>query len=146
MAVARRLRWRPLLYVAISAAIVGSVAAKNIAQLTVPEVEDAIQVRNRSLSRGIGSCPKDHDTETDFTKDCPIVQQLNIHKRATNPGTSSWVSQIFEQLFPGSPAVNALLATLYISGPPSQRPQRPPTQSPFTNACLVRFPTRPMPP
>ena len=58
--------------------------------------------------------------ESDLTKDCPIVQQLNIHKRATSPESSSWVSQIFEQLFPGSPAVNALLATLYISGPPSQ--------------------------
>ena len=49
-----------------------------------------------------------------------MVQELNIHKRSTNPETSSWISQLFDQLFPGSPAVNALLATLYISGPPSK--------------------------
>ena len=58
MAVAWRPRWRPLLYVAILAAIAGSVMAKNIAQMTVPEVEDAIQVGIRSLYCEIGNCCK----------------------------------------------------------------------------------------
>lgn len=60
-------------------------------------------------------------------KECPIVQELNIHKRATAPEVSSYTSEIFAKIFPGTPfyslpgpAVNALLATLYISGPPSQ--------------------------
>ena len=49
MAVARRPRWRPLLSIAIVAAILGSVIAKNVAQLSVPEIEDAIQVGLRSV-------------------------------------------------------------------------------------------------
>lgn len=44
MAVTRRPRWRPLLSIAILAAIAGSVIAKNVAQMSVPEIEDAIQV------------------------------------------------------------------------------------------------------
>lgn len=55
------------------------------------------------------------------------MQELNIHKRATAPEVPGYASQVFETLFPGTPiagipgpAVNALLATLYISGPPSQ--------------------------
>ena len=47
------------------------------------------------------------------------MQALNQHKISSNPTTSSVSSQIFAFLFPGSPAVNALLATLYISGPPN---------------------------
>ena len=63
----------------------------------------------------------------DWNKQCPIVQELNVHKRTTKPEIASYTSQVFEKLFPGTsfgglsgPAVNALLATLYISGPPSQ--------------------------
>lgn len=44
MAVAWSPRWRPLLSAAIVAAVAGSVVAKNVAQLSVPEIEDAIQV------------------------------------------------------------------------------------------------------
>ncbi|KAI9715343.1 MAG: hypothetical protein M1812_005988 [Candelaria pacifica] len=62
--------------------------------LTVPEIEEKLQ-------------------------ECPLVQTLNKHKVETNPQTSSLTSRIFAVLFPGSPATNALLATLYISGPPS---------------------------
>ncbi|KAG5972391.1 hypothetical protein E4U58_006601 [Claviceps cyperi] len=51
---------------------------------------------------------------------CPIVQQLNALKHAHHASTpSSLTSRLFAILFPGSPAVNALLATLYISGPPN---------------------------
>ena len=49
MAGAWRPRWRQLLSAAIVAAIAGSVVAKNVAQLSVPEIEDAIQVGIRSL-------------------------------------------------------------------------------------------------
>ena len=44
MAAAWRPQWRPLLSVAIVVAIAGSVVAKNVAQLSVTEIEDAIQV------------------------------------------------------------------------------------------------------
>ncbi|KAK0718158.1 Zinc/iron permease, partial [Lasiosphaeria miniovina] len=51
---------------------------------------------------------------------CAIVQDLNAAK-AEHGGhaTSSFTARLFAVLFPGSPAVNALLATLYISGPPN---------------------------
>jgi zinc transporter 7 len=47
------------------------------------------------------------------------VQGINAEKLARHDSSSSAVSRIFAVLFPGSPAVNALLATLYISGPPN---------------------------
>ncbi|KAK0750960.1 zinc transporter [Schizothecium vesticola] len=53
-------------------------------------------------------------------QECPIVRDLSRAKAAQNVDTtSSFVSRLFAVLFPGSPAVNALLATLYISGPPN---------------------------
>ena len=59
-------------------------------------------------------------------KSCGVVQDLNDYKRANAAEVSGYTAQIFEKIFPGTPfyglpgpAVNALLATLYISGPPS---------------------------
>ncbi|KAK2595930.1 hypothetical protein QQS21_006525 [Conoideocrella luteorostrata] len=46
--------------------------------------------------------------------------QLNAAKHAHHEAApSSFTTRLFAVLFPGSPAVNALLATLYISGPPN---------------------------
>jgi hypothetical protein len=70
------------------------VVPKLAGELTVPEIEQQLQA-------------------------CPLVQELNKHRAATHAQTSSLTSQIFGVLFPGSPAVNAILATIYISGPPS---------------------------
>jgi solute carrier family 39 (zinc transporter), member 7 len=51
---------------------------------------------------------------------CPIVQDLSAAKQARHAAApSSITTRLFAVLFPGSPAVNALLATLYISGPPN---------------------------
>ncbi|KAG6018964.1 hypothetical protein E4U41_003487, partial [Claviceps citrina] len=48
------------------------------------------------------------------------LQQLGALKHAHHAATpSSLTTRLFATLFPGSPAVNALLATLYISGPPN---------------------------
>ncbi len=47
------------------------------------------------------------------------MQALSAEKAAHLDGSSSVLSQLFSILFPGSPAVNAILATLYISGPPN---------------------------
>ncbi|CAM1511218.1 Fc.00g087310.m01.CDS01 [Cosmosporella sp. VM-42] len=53
-------------------------------------------------------------------KSCPIVQELNTAKHAHHAAApDSLTARAFAVLFPGSPAVNALLATLYISGPPN---------------------------
>ncbi|KAL7802480.1 ZIP zinc transporter domain-containing protein [Trichoderma aethiopicum] len=51
---------------------------------------------------------------------CPVVEQLNAAKLAHfESSPSSLTTTLFSVLFPGSPATNALLATLYISGPPN---------------------------
>lgn len=50
---------------------------------------------------------------------CSVVQDLNAQRAASAEDHSTLTSRLFALLFPGSPAVNALLATLYISGPPN---------------------------
>ncbi|KAL4916878.1 ZIP zinc transporter-domain-containing protein [Aspergillus aurantiobrunneus] len=71
---------------------------------------------------------------------CPLVESLNEHKRATTPQTASLTSKIFSILFPGSPAVNSLLATLYISGPPNfLLALCPPNIDPSSLSVMVAF-------
>ncbi|KAF2005672.1 ZIP zinc transporter-like protein [Amniculicola lignicola CBS 123094] len=73
-------------------------------------------------------------------QDCSLVQALNQHKVASSPATASWTSQVFAFLFPGSPAVNALLATLYISGPPNfLLALCPPNIDPSSLSVMVAF-------
>jgi zinc transporter 7 len=68
------------------------------------------------------------------------VQALNQHKVAANPTSTTVTSQIFAFLFPGSPAVNALLATLYISGPPNfLLALCPPNIDPSSLSVMVAF-------
>lgn len=68
------------------------------------------------------------------------MQDLNNYKQATSPPTSSLTSQVFSVLFPGSPAVNALLATLYISGPPNfLLAFCPPNIDPSSLSVMVAF-------
>ncbi|ROW16862.1 hypothetical protein VPNG_01752 [Cytospora leucostoma] len=53
-------------------------------------------------------------------QECPIVNALTSQKLARLSGSTSQVEHLFSILFPSaSPAINALLATLYISGPPN---------------------------
>ncbi|KAL0472223.1 ZIP zinc transporter domain-containing protein [Neurospora intermedia] len=53
-------------------------------------------------------------------QDCPVVQALSAEKVIAHAHQSSSATErLFAILFPGSPAVNAILATLYISGPPN---------------------------
>lgn len=71
---------------------------------------------------------------------CSVVQELNAQKAASAPSTSSRTQQIFAVLFPGSPAVNALLATLYISGPPNfLLALCPPNIDPNSLSVMVAF-------
>lgn len=68
------------------------------------------------------------------------MQDLNNYKQATSPPTSTLTSKIFSVLFPGSPAVNALLATLYISGPPNfLLAFCPPNIDPSSLSVMVAF-------
>ncbi|KAI9680613.1 MAG: hypothetical protein M1817_004053 [Caeruleum heppii] len=73
-------------------------------------------------------------------QECAVVQALNSHKTATNQQTSSLLSRLFGVLFPGSPAINALLATLYISGPPNfLLALCPPNIDPSSLSVMVAF-------
>lgn len=104
----------------IIAVIISPVFAElKVGQLSVPEIEDALQV-------GVFRSAIE-DSHADMIQQCPLVQELNFHKKDTAPHVPGYASQVFGTLFPGiavggipGPAVNALLATLYISGPPSQ--------------------------
>ncbi|KAF2278593.1 putative ZIP family metal cation transporter [Westerdykella ornata] len=77
---------------------------------------------------------------TQQLQECAVVQALNEQKVASTPETSSITSHIFAALFPGSPAVNALLATLYISGPPNfLLALCPPNIDPSSLSVMVAF-------
>ncbi|KAI8632129.1 putative ZIP zinc transporter [Xylariaceae sp. FL1651] len=76
----------------------------------------------------------------DKLQTCSVVQELNAAKLAAAPDTSTLSSKIFAVLFPGSPAVNALLATLYISGPPNfLLALCPPNIDPSSLSVMVAF-------
>ncbi|KAI1248485.1 hypothetical protein MGN70_009684 [Eutypa lata] len=71
---------------------------------------------------------------------CPVVQELNAEKLASASDTPNALSRVFAVLFPGSPAVNALLATLYISGPPNfLLALCPPNIDPNSLSVMVAF-------
>lgn len=71
---------------------------------------------------------------------CSVVQDLNAEKLQSASETSTLASQIFAVLFPSSPAINALLATLYISGPPNfLLALCPPNIDPSSLSVMVAF-------
>lgn len=91
----------------------GKVLQHQVGDLSPPEIEDALLVSVSTTQ--IHTLPMN----ADCGKQCPLVQELNEYRRANVPETPGFATQIFERLFPYGPAANALLATLYISGPPS---------------------------
>ncbi|GFF32684.1 histidine-rich membrane protein KE4 homolog 1 [Aspergillus udagawae] len=104
-----------LLFAVLAAATAGSGDKITVGDLSVAEIEDKLQ-------------------------ECPLVEALNEHKRATSPPTASMMSRIFAILFPGSPAVNAILATVYISGPPNfLLALCPPNIDPSSLSVMVAF-------
>lgn len=72
---------------------------------------------------------------------CSVVKQLNTRKLAAAPIEASWTSQLFAYIFPSSsPAINALLATAYISGPPNfLLALCPPNIDPSSLSVMVAF-------
>ncbi|KAF2709875.1 ZIP zinc transporter-like protein [Pleomassaria siparia CBS 279.74] len=99
----------------VSAAAVKSEHRSGVGHLSVADIEEQLQ-------------------------ECPFVEVLNAHKVASSPTTASWTAQIFAFLFPGTPAVNALLATLYISGPPNfLLALCPPNIDPSSLSVMVAF-------
>ncbi|QDS75940.1 hypothetical protein FKW77_003185 [Venturia effusa] len=74
-------------------------------------------------------------------QDCPIVQSLNHHRQSTASTELSLTARLFTLLFPSAnPAINALLATLYISGPPNfLLALCPPNVDPASLSVMVAF-------
>lgn len=59
-------------------------------------------------------------TDRVSSQQCPIIEALTAYQNENEPPTSSLLQQAFQVLFPfASPALNALMGTLYISGPPN---------------------------
>ncbi|KAK9452746.1 ZIP zinc transporter-domain-containing protein [Dipodascopsis uninucleata] len=71
---------------------------------------------------------------------CPVVKELNLHKKASSNEEASWIQSFFDVIFPFGPALNALLATTYISGPPNLfLALIPPSIDPSSLSVLVSF-------
>ena len=72
---------------------------------------------------------------------CAIVESLNTEKISNAPTTASLTARLFALLFPSaSPAINALLATAYISGPPNfLLALCPPNIDPSSLTIMVAF-------
>lgn len=81
------------------------------------------------------------DTDLLSTQECSVVRDLTSQKLARLSGTPSHITRLFSVLFPSSsPAVNALLATLYISGPPNfLLALCPPNIDPASLSIMVAF-------
>lgn len=83
----------------------------------------------------------DARTDTRRSQECSVVQSLTRQKLARLSGTPSHITRLFSVLFPSaSPGVNALLATLYISGPPNfLLALCPPNIDPASLSIMVAF-------
>ncbi|KAL2754343.1 hypothetical protein ACRALDRAFT_1063206 [Sodiomyces alcalophilus JCM 7366] len=78
----------------------------------------------------------------DELQQCPIVASLSGAKHARfSSQSSSFLARAFQLLFPSShPAINSLLATLYISGPPNMLLALcPPDIDPASLSIMVAF-------
>lgn len=119
------------------------------APLTLEQLEDQLQVWRRPLSsphhlQCITCYFKIAETDNGLLcaiQDCSVVQTLTSQKLARLSGTPSHIERLFAVLFPSaSPAVNALLATLYISGPPNfLLALCPPNIDPASLSIMVAF-------
>ncbi|KAL7267326.1 hypothetical protein RUND412_010097 [Rhizina undulata] len=74
-------------------------------------------------------------------QNCEIVQQLNaLHNDENEGAEDGFMKNAFGILFPFGPAVNSLLATAYISGPPNFiLALVPPTIDPSSLSVMVAF-------
>jgi zinc transporter 7 len=77
-----------------TASLKGTTEPQNLLELSIPDLDNELQK-------------------------CDFVKELNVQRAAAQPETSSLMKQVFGFLFPFGPAANSLLATAYISGPPS---------------------------
>lgn len=120
------------------------VAFAALAVLACSIVVSASRVDSKAASAAI-SYPIGSEELNDLLQECEVVQALGQQKLQQHGGhngaaPSSMTAKIFAVLFPGSPAVNALLATLYISGPPNfLLALCPPNIDPASLSVMVAF-------
>ncbi|KAI1623754.1 major histocompatibility complex, class I [Exophiala viscosa] len=81
------------------------------------------------------------DEIEETVQQCSFVKRLSEYKVETSPAHASLTTRLFEILFPSSsPAINALLATAYISGPPNfLLALCPPNIDPSSLSVMVAF-------
>jgi len=116
MAISKRTGIKIVILLAFLLQICDALASKRAEQLSVQEIEEELE-------------------------NCPLVQNLNLAKQASTHTTPSWTTSLFKLVFPSShPAINALLATLYISGPPNfLLALCPPNVDPNSLSVMVAF-------
>ncbi|CAK7264212.1 hypothetical protein SEPCBS57363_000965 [Sporothrix epigloea] len=120
------------------------VAFAALAVLAFSFVVSASLVDSKAASNAI-PYPIGSEELNDLLQECEVVQALGQQKLQQHGGhdgaaPSSMTAKIFAVLFPGSPAVNALLATLYISGPPNfLLALCPPNIDPASLSVMVAF-------
>lgn len=138
---ASRLNFRAILLFGLGLAFAAAVAAREStsapasrASLSLDELSEKLQV----VPLPYRPIPP-HNSNTKH-QTCSVVQDLNAEKLQSASETSTLASQIFAVLFPSSPAINALLATLYISGPPNfLLALCPPNIDPSSLSVMVAF-------
>ncbi|KAL2016266.1 hypothetical protein VTK56DRAFT_4010 [Thermocarpiscus australiensis] len=117
--------------------LLAALAVAQVAWASSDSKGDAPSLANLSL-----------DELNEQLQQCPIVQTLSAHKAAahaarssSSSSSSSLTTRLFRLLFPSSsPAANALLATLYISGPPNLLLALcPPRIDPSALSAMVAF-------
>ncbi|KAK5115298.1 hypothetical protein LTR62_001498 [Meristemomyces frigidus] len=79
----------------VTAEVIPQITKQNLSSLSTHEIEEQLQ-------------------------SCPIIESLSAHHAAAKPPNASFLQQSFRLLFPfTSPALNSMMGTLYISGPPN---------------------------
>ena len=97
--------------------------------------------RSTDTATQIPERPLSPDQIEHALESCSVVKQLTGYKIANAPKEASWTSRLFAYIFPSSsPAINALLATAYISGPPNfLLALCPPNIDPSSLSVMVAF-------
>ncbi|TDZ14426.1 Zinc transporter [Colletotrichum orbiculare MAFF 240422] len=100
----------------------------------------AFSVAEKLASAGKSVASLSLDEIDEQLQQCSVVQSLTADKLSKLSDSPSLLSRAFGVLFPGSPAVNAILATLYISGPPNfLLALCPPNIDPSSLSVMVAF-------
>ena len=110
-----------------------------LAVLLACTVTVGAELLNQKYDKSVGNLTKDQ-IEGEL-QHCSFVQSLKRYKHENTPPVSSWTAKLFAVLFPSSsPAINSLLATLYISGPPNfLLALCPPNINPASLTIMVAF-------